>query len=595
MSITIGGTFSGLDVNSIINAVIAADSIPITNLQTTDTNLTTNSTDLGDISTSLGELSSELQDLGSNSLFASKTTASSTTTVGSASADTTAASGSFTLNVSQLATATVLTSGSTDGTVRVTAAPAGTTNIATALGETGVDGQTFSINGKIVTLAGTDTVDDVMTKITNSGAGVTAAYDDTTGKITLTSGSPILLGSGADTSDFLKQAGLYNNATGTVTSSTGLGRVDPTTDLATAGLSTTPTTGTFTINGVSIKYNSGDSMNTLIGSINSSTAGVTAVYDTYEDQLVLTSNTRGPQSITVANGTSNIATALHLDSGDSSLSVGQSTLFSVNGGATRQSNSNVIDPSALGITGVSFTATGTGSTNVTISPDTSTIATAINAFVTQYNSTQSVIASYTSVDTADSTQDGALADDTNLTFLAPQLRSTTSDSISNTATIRMLSDIGIETNATDNTLTQVDSSKLQDALTNHLSDVEALFNDPTSGLTNSLQAVIGTYSNSLNGVIKNEQNDIADQISYNKQQITLMQENITAEQTQLENEFSTLDQVESQMADVSSILTGSSSSSKTSSSVGGVSGYGTTASGASSSTSSTSSSSSTSS
>jgi len=34
MSVTIGGTFSGLNVSAIIQAVIAADSIPMTNLET---------------------------------------------------------------------------------------------------------------------------------------------------------------------------------------------------------------------------------------------------------------------------------------------------------------------------------------------------------------------------------------------------------------------------------------------------------------------------------------------------------------------------------------------------------------------------------
>ena len=577
MSVTIGGEFSGLNVSSIIQAVIAADSIPMTNLQTTDTNLQKQSTTLGTLGTSLGSLSTALQGLGSNSIFTSQTATLSNTTMGTASSDGTATSGSFSINVTQLATSSVLTSGT--GGSRLTAPPSATTSLQTALGETNISGQTFSVNGQVITLSSTDTISDVVNAINSSSAGVTASYNATTGNFTIASNStsPVILGSGADTSDFLKQAGLYTNGTTSTTSTTGLGRLNPSVDLATAGLATTPTAGNFTINGISIPYTSGESLNTLISNINNSGAGVTAVYDTYDDQLALTSSTRGAQGISVADGTSNIASALNLTSATSTLSLGKPTQFTVNGTSqVRQSDSNVIDPTSLGIPGVTFTATSTGTTDVTVAPDVTTIANAINAFVTQYNSTQEEIASLTSVDTSDTADSGPLATDTNLTFLAPQLRSVTSSEISDSAAIRMLSDLGVDTNANDDTLTQVNTTDLQNALQNHLSQVEALFNDPTNGLTTTVQNVINSYNNNINGVIVNEQENISQQITYNKNLITQMQANLNAEQTQLQNEFSTLDQVEAQSAGVSSILTGSSSSgtSASSSSSSGSSSFG---------------------
>ncbi|MEI9998749.1 MAG: flagellar filament capping protein FliD [Verrucomicrobiota bacterium] len=228
---------------------------------------------------------------------------------------------------------------------------------------------------------------------------------------------------------------------GTITSNTGLGRLDRSANLSTAGLNVTPTTGTFTINGVSINYTAGQSLNNLISSINSSSAGVTAVYDSFDDQLVLTSTSRGPQDITVADGTSNIASALRLTSADSTLTVGQSTEFTVNGSSqVRQSNSNVIDPTTLGVPGVTFTATGTGTSEVTVAPDVTTIANAINSFITQYNSTQAEINSLTAVDTSDTADSGPLASDSNLTFLAPQLRQSMTAEIGSTSFIHLLSD-----------------------------------------------------------------------------------------------------------------------------------------------------------
>jgi len=565
MGVTISGTFSGLDVSSIISTIIQADSIPMDNLQTEDTTLSNQSTALGTLGSSLGSLSVALQALAAPGLFESQTATLSNSSVGTATVSTGATAGTTDVDVTQLASATVLVGGSASssfGDTKLTAPPSGDTPIGTVLDESDVDGETFTVNGAQITLSSSDTLDDVIGKINSSSAGVTASYDSTTGDISLVSNSssPIILGSASDTSDFLQQAELFNNSSTSVTSAVGIGRIDPDADLASAGLRTALTPGTFTVNGVSITYNSGESLNDLISSINGSAAGVTATYDTYDDQMVLSSNQRGPQTITVADGTGNIATALRLTTSDSQLNVGQPTLFSVNGGATRQSDSNILTSAQLGISGVNLTATATGDTEVTIAPDVTTIANAINTFVAAYNATQTLVGQDTYVDPSDSSQDGLLATDSNLTFLAPQLRQMTDQSINSTSVIRMLSDLGVDSNANDNTLTDVDTTDLQNALTNNLGDVESLFNDPTSGLTTTVQNVLDEYNDSLNGIIVNEQSNIATEISYNKQQISTMQEVLSAEQTTLENEFAALDQAEANAQSLSGIINGSSSS-----------------------------------
>jgi flagellar hook-associated protein 2 len=564
MGVTISGTFSGLDVSSIISTLVAADSIPITNLQTQDTTLGTQNSALSALSTSLGQVSLALQSLGAPGLFNTQTATSSNTAVGSATVSTNATPGTTDVNVTQLATTTVLRSGS-GSNAKLTAPPATSENIDSVLDESSVAGQTFSVNGAQITLSDSDTLQNVLDRINSSVSGVTAGYDTSSGEISLSSSSPIVLGSGSDTSDFLQQAELFNNGTGSVTSSVGLGRVDADTDLASAGLTTTPTAGTFTVNGVAINYTAGETLNDVMNAINQSSAGVSVTYDSYEDQLVLSATTRGPQSITVADGTSNLATALRLTTGDSDLDVGQPTLFTINGSSTvRQSDTNVLTASQMGLTGVNFTANATGDTQLTIAPDVTTIGNAINAYVSAYNSAQSLIAADLYVDPTGTNANGALATDTNLTFLPSELRSITNGSTNNTATIRMLSDLGVETNATDNTITDVDPTQLQDALTNHLSDVESLFNDPTTGLTNTVQSVLSVYNDSLSGVIVGEQNNIASEITYNQSQISTMQEQVSAEQTALENEFALLDQAEASAQSLSGVLNSSGSSSTTS-------------------------------
>ncbi len=565
MGVTISGTYSGLNVSSIISALIAADSVPITNLQTQDTSLTKQNTALSALSTSLGQVSLALQNLGAPGLFNTQTATSSNPTVGSATVSTNATPGTTDINVTQLASTTVLRSGNASGAyddTKVSAPPDPSENIDSVLGETSVAGQTFSINGTQITLSDSDTLQNVLDQINSSVTGVTASYNSTTGEISLSSGSPIVLGSGSDTSDFLQQAELFNNGTGSVSSSVGLGRINADTDLSTAGLRTTPTAGTFTVNGVTITYNAGDTLNDVINSINQSSAGVSATYDSYEDQLVLSATTRGPQSITVADGTSNLASALRLTTSDSSLQVGQPTLFTINGSTTvRQSDSNILTASQMGLTGVNFTATATGDTQVTVAPDVTTIGNAINAFVSAYNSAQSLIATDLYVDPTGTNPNGPLSTDTNLTFLPSELRSIVNDATNSSATVRMLSDLGINTNATDNTITNVDPTDLQNALTNNLSDVEGLFNDPLTGLTNTVQSVLSVYNDSLSGVIVTEQNNNSSEITYNETQISTLQEKLSAQQTALENEFSLLDQAEAHAQSLSGVLNGSSSNS----------------------------------
>jgi flagellar hook-associated protein 2 len=78
--------------------------------------------------------------------------------------------------------------------------------------------------------------------------------------------------------------------------------IDPTVTLANAGFGTTPTSGTFSINGVNITVNAAtETLNDVINNINASGAGVTATL--VGNQLELSSN--GPITIGVHGNTSN--------------------------------------------------------------------------------------------------------------------------------------------------------------------------------------------------------------------------------------------------------------------------------------------------
>lgn len=89
-------------------------------------------------------------------------------------------------------------------------------------------------------------------------------------------------------------------ATATVaTSSTRIGAaVNPAATLDASGIASDETTGTFTINGVQFNVDSStQSLNTILGNINSSAAGVTASYNASTDRVEFTNTTPGNTNV----------------------------------------------------------------------------------------------------------------------------------------------------------------------------------------------------------------------------------------------------------------------------------------------------------
>jgi flagellar hook-associated protein 2 len=101
--------------------------------------------------------------------------------------------------------------------------------------------------------------------------------------------------------------------------------------------------------------------------------------------------------------------------------------------------------------------------------------------------------------------------------------------------VQNLNDIGITSNGTDNTLS-TNSDVLNDSLANNLSQVSQLFTDPTSGLA----ATVGSYLTdtlSSSGVVKTKEQNLTSESSAISTSITTLQQKITNDETQMQNEF----------------------------------------------------------
>jgi flagellar hook-associated protein 2 len=143
---------------------------------------------------------------------------------------------------------------------------------------------------------------------------------------------------------------------------------------------------------------------------------------------------------------------------------------------------------------------------------------------------------------------GTLTGDENTSNIVSGLRSLMSEveNIAGTSgTVSQLSDLGFESNGSDNTIALSNSSTLTTALTSHLNDVKALFSDSTKGLATQMDSyitsVIGT-----NGTLPTRTSDLTKQNSDITTQISNLEAKITNDSDQWDSEFQAMETAESQ-------------------------------------------------
>jgi flagellar hook-associated protein 2 len=549
------GLASGMDWSTVITELADAERAPETQwedqIETLDAQNSAYTTIAGELAT----LQTDVETLQNSGLYTGTTAQSSNTDVLTASADSSAPLGSYTFDITQLATSAQW-NGATDITEPISSdGDLSSVTVGSAGFATPVTAGTFTVDGAQVTVATTDSLQTVFNNIASAtDNAVTASYNSTTDEITLSSsnGSTVELGSGADTSNFLQVAKLYNNGTDSITSTSALGSVQLGGTMADSGLSTAITDGgngqgEFTINGVAIDYDaSTDSIQDVLDSINNSAAGVTATYNTINNDFVLTDNSTGNVGISMQDVTGNFLAATGLSSG--TLQSGKNLTYTLNGGTQQLiSQSNTITQDSSSISGLSVTATQTGSATVNVTSDTSAITSAIKQFVSDYNTLQTTITNDQAVTTSSSgtVTPGVLTGDLTASGIAENLRTLITGSVSGlSGAVSMLSDLGIQTSGQNNTLS-VTTSTLDSAVSSNLNSVETLFTDPTNGLATQLNNFINDTTGT-NGTVPNHQASLSQQVTSLQTQISNLETKITADTATWTSEFTAMESAESQ-------------------------------------------------
>ena len=543
--LALSGLSSGIDWQSLVTQLVAVERSPETQMTAQQTGFQTEKTAYQTIGTKLTALGTDLKNLSSPNFFSARNASVSDASVASATAATGTAQGSYTFNVSQLASDAVMQGASASGK------PLSATNDVSGLVLSGagfahpVTAGTFTVNGQQVTIATSDTLQSVFDKIsTATGGAVTGSYNASADEITLTGSGPIILGSATDTSNFLQTAKLYNNGTNTISSTSALGGVNlNSTDAASSNLATTINdggsgNGQFLINGVTINYNTAnDNLNNILTRINNSAAGVTATYDPVNNRFLLTNKTAGDIGISLSDVTGNFLAATGLSGG--TLQRGTNLQYSVNNGGTLTSQTNTITSDTSGITGLTVNALSLGSTVVNVGSDTSTIATAITGFVNDYNAVQTYISSQTatSTDSSGNVTAGTLTGNMDIEGIATQLRQLMNSAPGGASSvIQSLNDLGFVSNGHDNTLDTSNTSALTAALTSNLTAVQSLFTDTASGFGKTIGAYV-TNLTGTSGILATTENDLTSQSADITKNIANLEIKVTADQTRLTQEF----------------------------------------------------------
>ena len=285
-----------------------------------------------------------------------------------------------------------------------------------------------------------------------------------------------------------------------------IGSINPSKSIRTALGSLADGTYTFTINNTSFTVkNSADltadeidmdnsTLQNLMDKVNASSAGVSMSYNPVEDRFLLTNEGTGSLRITAIDTTGTLlSNSMQLDYDADSATVDNGTLtrgtdatLTING-TTVSSNSNSVTGEAHGIEGLtisikeSFTTSTTDQT-FTVAADTSGAKTAIDSFISEYNSAQRHITNVTQTTTTDDkVETSVFSDNLEVTGLVSGLRSavfgdrySVSPSTSGTGFER-IQDIGLDFASGTSDLQITDSAKLSDALSNNGAQVKEIF------------------------------------------------------------------------------------------------------------------------
>ena len=239
----------------------------------------------------------------------------------------------------------------------------------------------------------------------------------------------------------------------------------------------------------------------------------------------------------------------------------QNAIFTVNGATVERSSNSLSDV----IDGVTLTLSGTGSTELVIDNDKEGIKTAINTFITAYNTYAETIEKYGNYDTTDVTNPvpGLLQGDFMIREIISTVRGKTTQLLGDpytaanssysyngqTGLMNSLQTVGIWTSDTTNRLSIVDEDRLDTMLEQNIDKVENLFRGiqdssgtREGGIAQSLYTTTRNYSDDLTGWIDVRIEGIDEEIKQQDDRIDRMVSAMEIKEEMLWKQFNAMDE-----------------------------------------------------
>lgn len=563
--ISASGLITGIDSGSLIRQLLQLERGPIFRIEDRIEALESQRDVARELRTQMVTLRNRTQDFRFNNTFSAYLSTSSDETVLTSEVSAAApVTGSFDIDVTQLATATIAESSAVLGATIDPTAALNSSGIVTE-----ITGTTFSINGVEFTFdPDTDSLNTVLADINASAAGVTATYDSGTDLITFVNStasdtSIINFEAEDDDSNFLNviavtSATQFTGSGGSteVISSHNLGVIDSLVELDTVSFANgTMTSGSFSINGISISIDvTTDTLDDILAAITNSDAQVSATFDGSTDTIRILSTSLGSRTVNFGgiSDTSNFLSITNLDS--ATQTAGNDLEFTVNGGATQTRNTNEVSDA---VTGVTLRLLSVGTSTVTVNSDTDSIVETVQEFIEEFNNTVGTIRDLT-------TGDGALSRDGGIRTIETYLRSNIFSQIADLGgDFTSLLDIGITTGQDFDSSTpavlELDEDAFREALRDDRTNVKELFsNDDKTGVADILYEYIDEITKAtgfLNARSK-AGGSIDIQIRSLNDQIDRIEDRLLHKEERLRRQFLRLEQLSAGFQNQSAALSG---------------------------------------
>jgi flagellar hook-associated protein 2 len=583
-TIQFGGASSGLDTASIISSLMAAESLPLTRLQSQATTLASRKTAYATLGTALADLLAKVQAFTLTSAGSARTATSSDPTRFTALATGSAIPAQYRVSVDRLASSTKATSTAAVGTAITDVTAAGMMSSlplpgTVTAGRVGlaVDGQVISVTvGNPASTSLQTVIDDIAAAVqtqvqaTDPGATVSGSIVDNRLRLTIagaTGDHDVLFGVGGDTSNALSLFGLAGQHATTFglgstaisgTARLGVARTSTALDAAgLAGLAST-TTGTLTINGIAIAYDSTvDTLSSVLTRINNSLAGVVASVDRANDRVVLTRKTAGAGAIAIIDTQGNLGAALNLAPGTTAAQViGQGAQVTVDG-RTVTSDTNTMTNAIDGVT-LNLMDLSTSATTLAVGVNSDAVQGALSDVVSSYNALADTLDKLTS--NAPGATGGTLRGDATVMGLAISLRSLImTPGAGLTGSLVSLGDLGVNSGAVGSkvgatTRLNLDVKKLAAALADNPTRVAYLLG-AGGGIMASIQARIKTLTGT-GGLVEGGKTSVDAQLRSNSTSQIQLQARLDLKKAGLEAKFAaleaTISRLQAQSAQVAS-------------------------------------------